>query len=262
MFPICLMIRAIGMTKNNPNKIKVVATSVCGPMHCYKKLPCQDCFKHKVGGKNFVAVVSDGAGSAQYGKIGANIVCNTMVDLLSNCDFKNIKTHIINAIEVARSKVMRHRFNKSKDKSGMIDFSASLVGAVYHQGKGIFFHIGDGAGIALNASQYEDFIASRPENGNFSCETFFYTQESWYENLRFTPFSNVDAVFLMSDGLTTFSFSSDFQNIEKNFILPIHNFLTQEKSKLKAKRALANTLNNSQAQRLNSDDKTLLWARL
>ena len=91
MFPICLMIRAIGMTKNNPNKIKVVATSVCGPMHCYKKLPCQDCFKHKVGGKNFVAVVSDGAGSAQYGKIGANIVCNTMVDLLSNCDFKNIK---------------------------------------------------------------------------------------------------------------------------------------------------------------------------
>ena len=154
MFPICLMIRAIGMTKNNPNKIKVVATSVCGPMHCYKKLPCQDCFKHKVGGKNFVAVVSDGAGSAQYGKIGANIVCNTMVDLLSNCDFKNIKTHIINAIEVARSKVMRHRFNKSKDKSGMIDFSATLVGAVYHQGKGIFFHIGDGAGIALNASQY------------------------------------------------------------------------------------------------------------
>ena len=82
------------------------------------------------------------------------------------------------------------------------------------------------------------------------------------QNLRFTNFEKANTIFLMSDGLTNFSFSSDYRNIEKNFILPIHNFLIAESSKTKAQRALANTLNNAQARKLNSDDKTLLWARL
>lgn len=260
MFPICWMILAIGMTKNK--KIKVVAASVCGPMHRYKKLPCQDCFKHKNGKKNFVAVVSDGAGSAKYGKIGANIICNTMVDLLANCEFADIKQHIIKAVEVARAKVLRHRFNKTKDSEGMMEFSATLVGAVYHQGKGIFFHIGDGAGIALHRNQYDRFIATRPENGNFSCETFFYTMDDWRHSLRFTSFDEADTLFLMSDGLTNFAFTPDFQQIEKGFLLPINDFLIQDITKQKAERALSNTLNTPIAKRLNSDDKTLLWARL
>ena len=244
------------------NKIKVISASIQGPLHRHKNLPCQDYCRHSCSSKNFVAIVSDGAGSAKFGKIGARIVCDTLIDLLKNAPFANIRQYIRNAIEIARKKILRHRWNKSHCSKGMMDFAATIVGVVYYQNQGIFFHIGDGAALALINDDGNQFIASPPSNGNFSCETFFYTQESWYENLRFTPFSNVDAVFLMSDGLTTFSFSSDFQNIEKNFILPIHNFLTQEKSKLKAKRALANTLNNSQAQRLNSDDKTLLWARL
>ena len=106
-----------------------------------------------------------------------------------------------------------------------------------------------------------DFVASRPENGNFSCETFFYTQDNWKENLRFTRFENFDTVFLMSDGLTNFAFSGDYQNLEKGFIWPIHEFLSAQKTQTRACRALANTLDNAQARKLNSDDKTLLWAQ-
>ena len=72
------------------NKIKVVTATVQGPMHCSKNLPCQDYCLYSNSGKNFVAVVSDGAGSAKYGKIGARIVCSTLVDLLKNCKFENI----------------------------------------------------------------------------------------------------------------------------------------------------------------------------
>ena len=260
MCPTCLKIPEIGMKKTN--NIKVVSATIQGPLHLNKNLPCQDFCKHSTKSKNFVAIVSDGAGSAKFGKIGAKIACDTLIDLLKNSAFDNIQDQICHAIEIARAKVLRHRLNKTHCAKGMMDFSATIVGVVYYQNKGIFFHIGDGAALALSEENYNNFIVSPPSNGNFSCETFFYTQENWKENLRFTSFENADAVFLMSDGLTNFSFSADFRNIEKNFLLPIHNFLNQEKSKIKARRALANTLNNSQARKLNSDDKTLLWARL
>ena len=136
-------------------------------------------------------------------------------------------------------------------------FAATIVGVVYNKGQGVFFHIGDGAALSL----YEDlnFTASRPENGCFSCETFFFTQDEWQENLRFTKFYKAKSILLMSDGLTSFAFKSDFREIEHKFVLPINDYLFNEKSLSKAKKALINTLNMPKAQRLNSDDKTLVW---
>ena len=58
------------------------------------------------------------------------------------------------------------------------------------------------------------------------------------------------------------SFTRDYQDIEKNFILPINSFLKDEKVKNKATRALTNTLNMPKAQKLNPDDKTLVWAMI
>lgn len=244
------------------NKIKVVAASIRGPMHIHKDLPCQDFCRYDASGKNFVAIVSDGAGSAKYGKIGARIVCDTLIDLLKNIKFVDAKDAIKKAIEIARNKILRHRLNKTKDELGMMSFSATIVGVIYHQKSGLFFHIGDGAALAFRNGGYDDFVASPPENGSFSCETYFYTQADWGTNLRFTPLENTHTIFLMSDGLTNFSFTPDFRNIEKGFIMPINNFLEEENSCIKAKKVLANTLNNAEAKRLNSDDKTLLWARL
>ena len=242
--------------KNKSQKIKVVAASVAGLLHVNKKIACQDCYKHVIG-KNLVAVVSDGAGSAKYGKIGAKNVCEMLCDLLKNAPFTKIESEVIRAIKVVREKLLLHRFNKTKNEKGLHCFAATIVGVVYNKGKGIFFHIGDGAALSLCNST--DFVASRPENGSFSCETFFFTQNEWRENLRFTKIENAKSILLMSDGLTSFAFRSDFNEIEHKFIYPINDYLFNEKSLLKSKKALINTLNTPRAQKLNSDDKTLVW---
>ncbi len=244
---------------NNKSNFKIIAARVAGRSHRNCNLPCQDYYQYSLG-KNLVAVLSDGAGSAKYGKIGARILCSKLCDILKNADFNHIETEIKNAIITARQHLIIHRYNQTKNETGLDDFAATLVGAVYHQGKGIFFHIGDGAALALHHNN--EFNISRPENGNFACETFFFTQAYWRTNLRFTRFVDPKVLFLMSDGVTSFAFQPDFQNIEKKFIFPINNFLLAEPDCSKAAKALSNTLNTPRAQKLNPDDKTLVWIKV
>lgn len=250
------------MKKTDRRQIKVCATCITGPIHRGRGQPCQDYCRYSTRGENFVAVVSDGAGSTRYGRIGARIVCDTLVDLLANAPFDDIRSAVVNAISVARDKLMFHRLNSANNPKGIMAFAATVVGAVCHRGRGIFFHIGDGAAIAFTAPDLSRYVASRPENGVFSCETYFYTMDDWEDTLRFTTFEQAYTLMLMSDGLTNFSFAPDFSRIEPNFLLPINNFLDGEKLKTKAVRALSNTLNTMRAQKLNPDDKTFLWAKL
>lgn len=244
---------------NSKSHIKIVAARVAGLAHRNCNQPCQDHYQYAIG-KNLVAVLSDGAGSAKYGQIGARILCSKLCDLLKNADFSHIETEIKTAIATARQHLIIHRYNQTKNENGLEDFAATLVGTVYYQGKGIFFHIGDGAALSLHSNN--EFRVSRPENGNFSCETFFFTQPYWKANLRFTRFSQPTVMFLMSDGVTSFAFQPDFQNIESRFINPINNFLLSEQDCAKASKALSNTLNTPRAQKLNPDDKTLVWIKV
>lgn len=250
------------MNKIDCRQIKVRAACITGPVHRGRGQLCQDYCRYSTRGKNFVAVVSDGAGSTKYGRIGAKIVCDTLIDLLSDAPFKDIRSAVVNAISAARDKLAFHRLNSTNNPKGIMAFAATVVGVVCHRGEGIFFHIGDGAAIAFTAPDLSQYVASKPENGIFSCETYFYTMDDWQETLRFTRFEQAHTVMLMSDGLTNFSFAPDFSRIEPNFLLPINNFLNTEKLKTKAVRALSNTLNTARAQKLNPDDKTFLWARL
>ncbi|MBR1601442.1 MAG: protein phosphatase 2C domain-containing protein [Alphaproteobacteria bacterium] len=240
----------------------IISTSVRGALHKAKNLPCQDYYCTKCSGNKIVAIVSDGAGSAKYGKIGAKTVCETLCDILINSNLKNIRKNVVKAINIAREKLIFHRCNHCKTEEELINFSATVVGTFYCNGQGIFFHIGDGAGIAFSQGKYKDFIISEPENGAYSCETYFYTMPDWKSSLRFTSYKDVNRIVLMTDGITGFVFAQNTNKIRQNFLIPIAEYLDNEKNTKKAVNALYNTLDDYKAQHLNPDDKTILWIQL
>ena len=249
--------------KKTPKNIRVIATKITGGLHTAKKMPCQDFYQYACSGNKLVAVVSDGAGSAKCGKIGAKIVCETLVNVLINTPLKDMEQAVKKAIEIARRRLVIHRLNKSKSEDEILNFSATLVGVAYHKNRGVFFHIGDGAGIALHdEGEKYGYTLSRPANGQFSCETYFYTMNNWSESLRFTKIEKANALFLMTDGVTNFALTEDMSRLKNGFIEPIYQYLKNEPSKMRALVALNNTLNTGKARKLNSDDKTFLWAEL
>ena len=248
------------MVKIN-KKWKIIASSITGPSHLNRGEKCQDHFNFFSKNENFIGIISDGAGSKDYGKIGARIICDSFVDIFKKTNYRNAEEKIIKAIKLARKRAILHRMNKTKSSGNLSDFSATLLGVMMFKNKGYFFHIGDGAAIGFNHEELENFSTSMPHNGKYSNETFFYTMNDWQNHLRITPIENFNRIVLMSDGVSNFAFKKKTNELENNFIKPIDSFLSNTKLKSKAVIALKNTLNNKEAQKLSSDDKTLLWAK-
>jgi serine/threonine protein phosphatase PrpC len=245
----------------NTKKWKIIASSVAGPSHINRGKKCEDYYSYFSKGENFIAIISDGAGSKDYGKIGAKIICDSFIDIFKKTTFKNAEEKIIKAIKLARKRAIFHRMNKTKSSGNLSDFSATVLGVMMFKNKGYFFHIGDGAAISFNHKELNNFNTSMPHNGNYSNETFFYTMKNWEKHLRITPIENYNRIILMSDGVSNFAFKKKTKKLEDNFIVPINDFLSNAKLKSKARAALKNTLNNKDAKKLSSDDKTLLWAK-
>lgn len=151
-----------------------------------------------------------------------------------------------------------------EDGATLADFSATLVGCAAWPDGGLFFHIGDGAALALDAASLEVLGLSPPENGEFAEQTFFYTGDAWREHLRFTPVpAGANLIALMSDGTMTFAIASNRRDVDRRFFAPVTKFLLRDDVTPEAgATALHSTLSSPGACRVTHDDKTLLWAHL
>jgi hypothetical protein len=220
-------------------------------------------------GGALIAVVSDGAGSARYGGEGAVILCEQVGAALARL-FGKAKPRPSRAllrqacraveagVEATRARVLA----EAPPDAGMYDYHATLVGAVALPGKGgLFFHIGDGAALAFDG---ERWLLSPPHNGEYSYETYFFTEPGWRRNLRFRLIEpGYDTIFVMTDGVTDLGLRNRGEGPEPfmAFFEPIGRFLASA-SREEGERALATTLDTPAARERSSDDKTLVWARL
>jgi hypothetical protein len=244
---------------------KGVAVSIPGFGHQDNGLPCQDHHKFRIFDDWLIGAISDGAGTAANARDGAAAICTAIVDKIFDelswtpprpgTDMAvQIRQWVETGIESVRDELMTDGTNP------LASFNATLVGVVANGQGGVFFHIGDGAGLAIASRNFGSYIISGPENGEYTDETYFFTDHEWQRHLRITSFSGeYDLITLMTDGVTPFALTNGANGPHAPFLKPVSRYLascTREAGEI----ALADTLNQMAIRRITNDDKTLVWA--
>jgi hypothetical protein len=251
-------------------KWRYVHASVEGTSHLFAHLPCQDasdsCLLKKPTGEEILAlVVADGAGSAVHGKEGAELACQKMLELLSQCFTSNMTLS-----EVTKDKVSEWvnqvvlSITKVADKQELTarDYACTLLLAMIDQQGSLFLQIGDGA-IVVNTQEGGYKPVFWPMSGEYANTTYFITDLQVLEYLQFTMvFEPIDEVALFSDGLQRLALQHHTRQAHTPFFLPMFSRLRQEPDGFSKSLSyqLEEFLGSAPVNRRTDDDKTLVLA--
>jgi serine/threonine protein phosphatase PrpC len=248
---------------------KIASASVAGFDHIDNGIPCQDAYAVAVADSGIiVSVLCDGAGSARNAELGAKLisetVARTIIHEMKSRDisdgfelkFEYVNKIINDSISKSLDNIMRLFHCNMHDLS---DFHATLLGAVAWAEGGVIFHIGDGCAFAGKFDDLTRCWISTPENGEFSNETFFVTQDNWEKHLRFTTFnSDYEFISIMSDGVTPFAMNVGGLTPFDGFFNPLNSYLRAHNSE-DSSRAIRVYLTDNRIKKITGDDKTFIW---
>jgi len=247
-------------------KWKVFFACAAGKYHLASNAPCQDAGQYTVVDDVLIGVVCDGAGSASEGQFGSDFVAKRVAALISDSiksgQFAksapaDCRAYLFAIVEQARSELDEIAAAR---RLTLRDFACTLVGCVASRDAGCFFHIGDG--FAIYMKEDGESVLSQPENGEYSDQTYFVTDDSWSEHLRVTPLSEINRggiIGLMSDGTSPFAVNRPKTGFYRPFIDPVVNFL-KDATEENGNQALKHMLEDEKTYQITSDDKTLLLA--
>jgi serine/threonine protein phosphatase PrpC len=201
-----------GSLKSSKSRWKLTVTSVIGKQHEESDGRCEDAWEYKrcaiSNGHEILAVcLSDGAGSANNGWVGAHIVTRTLANwLVENFDFL-FSSEVSSSNKIITSMLKRNlRKAAFKSRTSIKSYACTLLAVVVaSDGRWATIHIGDGA-IVAQVNGFLELI-SAPRKGEYANETFFVTDKDSINNtvIKLSPFQEeknfVDAFALFTDGV-------------------------------------------------------------
>lgn len=245
--------------------------SVMGQSHQTSQIPCQDKFSCKVSGDGrwLSVAVSDGAGSALNAEAGAEITstifCEELLGLSIQLESRAPGEWINDFVVECVLKVRNQLRNKAKSDD-IKSFHCTLVAALVGPEGGFSIHIGDGSifgGQFKNDSKggevelNSNFVISKPENGEYTNETFFITEGNWIKHLRVTPLPRLDWVVACTDGGAALILEKEIE-VKPKFLVPFFQELISHK--FTKNNYITEVLSDPKANALTTDDKTIFVA--
>ena len=205
------------------------AASVRGKLHAHRALWREDAFAlgnaENSAGSWSICIVSDGAGSAPFSRVGSNIACQIALgDLMGtlgeiealsddiNADLPRIKAALVGAAKAALNAI---RDEAARRNQPVAAFAATLlILARRALGEGQLcaaIQVGDGA-IALDCASGMKMLGAA-DHGQHSSETRFLTTSGMEDDLanrvKFSLPKDLRATLVVSDGVSDDYFPED-----------------------------------------------------
>ncbi len=200
-----------------------------GRSHLRGDAPCQDrCAAAIVtsadGAEVLVGIVSDGAGSAAFGEHGAQLVCDTLVELAGESVRGSSDLDAI-ADERLRSWFLtaRERLRAlARDAAADIrEYAATALLAIASERQTVCARIGDGGIVVRRAPDAAFEVALWPEAGEYANQTYFVTDEAAAERIGIVRLDDVSDVIAFSDGLQNLALEQATRSAFAPFFLPL-----------------------------------------
>jgi hypothetical protein len=235
-----------------------------GTSHEKLSVPCQDRMSCAlVEGEAIVAVVADGAGSAQHSQYGAEIAVATvsaMAQLGVRAGRKDFNDVLREAAAVARQRVLEEAITRGITPR---DLACTLLAAIVAPIGGAALQIGDGA-IVIAEHPLAWRCVFWPQKGEYANSTHFLSDEASLDKAEVTLLpDDVLDIALLSDGLEALAVHFASRKAHEPFFragfAPLHAVDTAGES-ASLSTALTKLLASPQVRSRTDDDASLILA--
>lgn len=150
----------------------------------------------------FVGIVSDGAGSAEFGGEGASLVCRSIGTSARHHFSQSTEFPTISSIEywVDLVRDLIYKAAELRGKSAR-DFACTLVCAISNGESSVIAHVGDGCVVAREQFSAVWFAPTWPDHGEYASTTTFVTDQPTAKVRISTVDRSIDVLALFSDGI-------------------------------------------------------------
>jgi hypothetical protein len=251
---------------------KYIFASVLGTSHNNTDIPCQDKSACRVlscasDSSVLVAVVADGAGSAQRAEIGASLACSLFIDemiALFECGgtVRNVTR------EFAERWVTRFHnevtLRAEVEGLKLRDFACTFLAAVVGSDCAAFLQVGDGA-IVISTHEEPDFYGwvFWPQQGMYANLTNFATDTDVFDKLEYALVNqSIEEIAVFTDGLQKLTLHYETRTAYAPFFSPVFKWLclAPEDYSEKFSSSLISYLNSQKINEYTDDDKTIIFA--
>jgi Protein phosphatase 2C len=189
---------------------RFASASVIGTSHVKTGTPCQDHFRCRVfrNGEDepiIAMAVSDGAGSAARGEDGAAITCASLMEQVELFFAQDRGLASITEddahqwLGAVREAIADHASDAERD---VRDCACTMLFALVGTDEAVFLQIGDGVIVVNEDPASEWSWVFWPDRGEFANTTFFVTDASAADHLRFEHRREpIAEIALLSDGI-------------------------------------------------------------
>lgn len=207
------------------------------------------------------AIVSDGAGSSQYGGEGASLTCRLISQAVHNHFLNNnllpCSEDLQSWIDAIRDKLALVAINRGVSRKS---FACTLVLLVSREDQNIIAHVGDGAIVGRDQEGVWQTL-SEPENGEYASSTYFLTDDPTPRIRFYKCHKQYTAYSLFSDGIENLALNQQSLTPHAPFfagmIRPLDEVVGKGKD-IELSKALAAFLDSDRVCERTDDDKSLI----